>query len=587
MIHHFSQIYQNEAELLQFLTDEVMLEALNRSQSILVQIYTSETDHSFISQLSNLIAQYIPQATIVGSSTIGEIAHGELVTNGTVIGITTFETSNITAISLACENGSETQTGRELGRLIEQHNSIICGVLLLSTPLTINATDLVNGLNETTADYPKFGGGAGDYASLDYSQVYCHPHSYEQGAVAVILSGEDLHIDMDTYLGWRALSRTMEITKVTDLVVDEIDHKPAFSVYERYLGIQNDDNFFMNALEFPILLDRRDGMIARVPVFSTEDGGLQFVADVHEGETFRIGYGDLDLIVQSAESTHNNMANFSPQTIFLFTCGCRRFLMQDGVNMETKPFENLSPTFGFYTYGEFYGNQSLSLLNSTMVVVGIREGKPSKPKRVSHILSTQRSPDFDDPYANKHVRVVSRLMRFIDAVTSELEASHLEASRLSTTDHLTQLANRNRLDQVLEEQFIQAQRYNRTFSIILLDMDRFKSVNDEHGHLIGDKVLVQLAKVLRKNTRQVDTVGRWGGEEFMVIVPHCDLEQTALLAEKIRESIANTDFIPVGQKTASFGISTYMREDDITSLINRADLGLYEAKMNGRNQVRF
>lgn len=183
------------------------------------------------------------------------------------------------------------------------------------------------------------------------------------------------------------------------------------------------------------------------------------------------------------------------------------------------------------------------------------------------------------------MRVVSRLLSFINAVTAELEASNREATKLSITDPLTQLVNRVRLEQVLNEWLNMARRYETPFSVILLDMDHFKSINDTFGHLVGDDVLVRIAQILTHNTRSVDTVGRWGGEEFLVIAPNTNLEEAKHLAEKLRHAIETTDIFIVGCQTASFGVATYTSSDDPHKLIARADAAMYAAKRGGRNRV--
>jgi diguanylate cyclase (GGDEF)-like protein len=166
-----------------------------------------------------------------------------------------------------------------------------------------------------------------------------------------------------------------------------------------------------------------------------------------------------------------------------------------------------------------------------------------------------------------------------------LEQLNLELERLSVTDKLTGLFNRVRLDAVLNGEIDRAARSGRPFGVILLDIDHFKQVNDEHGHQVGDQVLQGVAGLLAGNTRKVDTVGRWGGEEFLIICPHVDMEGIAQLAEKLRQAIAGHDFPVVGQKTASFGVCTYWPDDHANSLVARADAALYAAKHQGRNRV--
>lgn len=156
---------------------------------------------------------------------------------------------------------------------------------------------------------------------------------------------------------------------------------------------------------------------------------------------------------------------------------------------------------------------------------------------------------------------------------------------LSITDRLTGLFNRLKLDELFALHLNIARRYKREFSIVLLDIDKFKSVNDNYGHQVGDSVLQELAHILKENIRGEDAVGRWGGEEFLILLPSCNNDEALILAEKVRYLIECYSFLTVGQKTASFGVSTYHDGDDEKSMVARADEALYRAKENGRNRV--
>ena len=153
------------------------------------------------------------------------------------------------------------------------------------------------------------------------------------------------------------------------------------------------------------------------------------------------------------------------------------------------------------------------------------------------------------------------------------------------TDALTGLNNRMKLDEALEGELGLAQRYRQTFAIVMLDIDHFKKVNDTHGHLIGDAVLKQVAGLLRGSLRKTDVPGRWGGEEFLVLLPQQDWRHAAMIAEKLRAAIASASFPEVGRVTASFGVSEYAAGDTVASLVKRADEALYRAKNQGRNRV--
>lgn len=156
---------------------------------------------------------------------------------------------------------------------------------------------------------------------------------------------------------------------------------------------------------------------------------------------------------------------------------------------------------------------------------------------------------------------------------------------LSVTDHLTGLFNRSKLDAVLGYEIPQSRRYQTPLSVILIDIDHFKEVNDIYGHLVGDQVLQELSTILKSNGRSTDTIGRWGGEEFLIILPKTDLAGAREHAEHIRQLIESHDFPVVGHKSASFGISMLEEDDTHASLVDRSDQALYRAKTGGRNRV--
>ena len=157
--------------------------------------------------------------------------------------------------------------------------------------------------------------------------------------------------------------------------------------------------------------------------------------------------------------------------------------------------------------------------------------------------------------------------------------------RLAEEDYLTKLYNRRKIHEVVENEILRSRRYNSTFAVILLDIDNFKKTNDTFGHNIGDKLLVDIANIIRQTIRESDIAGRWGGEEFLVFCPQTGADGAFALAEKLRTNIAKYEFEEVGYKTASFGVAQIERSDTVQGLISRADTALYGAKNAGKNMV--
>jgi diguanylate cyclase (GGDEF)-like protein len=172
----------------------------------------------------------------------------------------------------------------------------------------------------------------------------------------------------------------------------------------------------------------------------------------------------------------------------------------------------------------------------------------------------------------------------------ELVEANRQLEKISTTDALTGLANRRYLLENFNVECERAKRYGHYFSILLIDVDFFKKVNDTYGHICGDMVLRQTADILRKTVRSTDFVARYGGEEFLVLLPETDNKQTRVIAEKLRHEVELHRIIFEEKSlsiTISIGIATYPDIDscDSVQLLKAADLALYDAKRNGRNRV--
>lgn len=172
------------------------------------------------------------------------------------------------------------------------------------------------------------------------------------------------------------------------------------------------------------------------------------------------------------------------------------------------------------------------------------------------------------------------------SVGSDITAKK-ELETLSTTDQLTGISNRRNLDELLIRTVEQSKRYSRPVSLLMIDIDHFKNVNDTYGHQIGDLTLQCVATILRENIRDSDNIGRFGGEEFMIICPETTQEAAVRLAEKLRSVIDGFSFATLGYTTVSIGVAQLYSDDTVEQWIKKADDALYHAKQNGRNRVEI
>lgn len=191
------------------------------------------------------------------------------------------------------------------------------------------------------------------------------------------------------------------------------------------------------------------------------------------------------------------------------------------------------------------------------------------------------------PELEARVRSMLRIKRLQD----ELELKNRELERLSISDGLTGLFNHRHIHELLHDEFERTKRSGESLGIAMIDFDHFKQVNDTYGHLAGDRVLVQLADILRLTTREIDRIGRYGGEEFLVILPGTAIEAGAKFVERLRGTVAKHDF-QIGREepirmTVSAGVACYPHPGvpTLETLVKLADEALYAAKDAGRNRV--
>lgn len=185
---------------------------------------------------------------------------------------------------------------------------------------------------------------------------------------------------------------------------------------------------------------------------------------------------------------------------------------------------------------------------------------------------------------------------FIEPVFNDGKIIGYQAVRLNITeqklleniaesDNLTGLLNRYKTDILLKEYWHDFFSYQHPFSIIMVDLDNFKQVNDLYGHPAGDIVLQKTAEIFLKIVRQTDKIGRWGGEEFLILLPKTTYQQAFSLAKRLRKGLYDYEYKNIGHRTASFGVACMDEKDTIESLIAKADKALYDAKKLGKNRV--
>ncbi|MBI5894008.1 MAG: diguanylate cyclase [Deltaproteobacteria bacterium] len=233
------------------------------------------------------------------------------------------------------------------------------------------------------------------------------------------------------------------------------------------------------------------------------------------------------------------------------------------------------------------GDFSVSLPVKSMDELGIlQENFNLMVKRLNHanneIKGYAQNLEHEVILRTKELQLTLKELKDEIAIRKETEE---KLKVMATTDSLTGIYNRRKFEELLEIETQRAVRYKTPLSLIEFDIDYFKDINDTHGHLAGDDVLVEITKLISENIRDIDIFARWGGEEFMIIVPHNEIEGARILAEKLRTIVEGHRITGIGAVTCSFGAAQFNEGDTFDSFIKRTDDALYDAKRSGRNKV--
>jgi diguanylate cyclase (GGDEF)-like protein len=181
---------------------------------------------------------------------------------------------------------------------------------------------------------------------------------------------------------------------------------------------------------------------------------------------------------------------------------------------------------------------------------------------------------------------ISSLNMHLERERQALAEANQRLEQLAHFDPLTHVWNRYRIEEAINAELVAAKRYAAAFALLLFDVDNFKQINDTHGHSVGDDVLVALARLVEGSLRGCDRLGRWGGEEFIVLATHSDVDAAMGLAERLRSLVAELSIAGLEQSiTVSIGVAVWQPGDSCKTLISRADDAMYRAKHGGRNRV--
>lgn len=400
------------------------------------------------------------------------------------------------------------------------------------------------------------------------------------GVAAVVFHGAALDVCVTRNFGWHTLGREIQASRVDGCTIKELDGGMPLKIYERYFGIRGDGNFSSDAALFPLCFEEADDSVsARVPIKIEEGSGeLTFGLPMREGTKFRLAYGDPYAILSRAAENAHVLADFSPQAIIGTACVGHYLLLGDDVVCEMTACEGL-PSAVSFVFGEVRrAGEKIVPANLNVMLVGMKENPANTP---------------DIRFQPKHVaqlsynrKMLAFMSHFIRVTEAELHSANQRLTQLASRDALTNLLNRREMERLLKDAVVYAQEHKTPLSVMLIDIDHFKDVNDTYGHDMGDRVLLTVAEAISGTIRGSDAGCRWGGDEFFVILQDAPLEVAGRVSDRIRRRVEEAH-MPFGSYiTVSVGVARFdAAHENELQLFKNADEALYRAKKAGRNAV--
>ncbi len=556
-------------------------------KSILFHLYSILFSEEQIKQVQDSILEIFADAKIGGTSSSGDICDGHLAEYGMVIAVSAFESTEARTHLLRCEEGKERDLGIKVRSIIDSTENIKAAELFV-TLKTINSRKILEEVELCNPEVKIFGGGsAGVKISDTETKVFDEKEVINDGVMLITYAGDNLNVDIHHAIGWKPLGRDLIATKIEGKRLYELNGVPATQIYSKYLDIHADETFFNNILEFPLMTWQHGQSVLRLPFScNSEDGSINLAAELDKGAHVNLSYGDPDVIRADVEALTGIVRDFAPEAIFLYSCGVRRLYWKYLLNKETGPFSKFAPVCGYYSSGEIMRvGRILIEHHVTLIAISMREGELDK-SGIASVGDKSVASDMEHKM-HEQISIVRRLANFINVTAAELREANDELQKMADTDALTGLNNRRMIDKLVRTALLHAEAFNISLILGIIDIDDFKYVNDTYGHSVGDKVLVTIAGILKERIGKFNSsmVGRWGGEEFLFILPNITMDDAVKLLDDIRKSVEKTEFEEVGHRTISVGLTAYESSDSADDVFQRADEALYEAKGTGKNKI--
>ena len=554
------------------------------SPTMYFQIHSAILEPEKLKPIWDFLDRFFPDVPWVGNSTSGNIVDCEVSTDISVSAVI-FEkpTSKFTVRQYDYSRESVGGIAQNVVK-VTKDNPWVKAVEIYHCISPFSTTALCEGLDDLSSEIQVFGGivCSPDITSPN-SCVFSSEGGYTRsGLLVLFFGGPEFYVDSRKISGWKPIGRNFHVTRSEGNILYELGGIPAYEVYNKYLNIKNDQNFFYNALEFPMLYEHNGVSIVRAPGSSNPDGSLTMSSDIDEGSIIRLSYGEPGLIVDRIREESEKCGEFGPQVQHIFSCAARKaFWSQREPTYEITPFKGLASSTGFFSHGEFLREKGhLNQHNITLVIASMREG-PAVGKKRERADDIRAEMTTRLPLAARMATFIRETSFELEQINSKLRVMNEHLQDVATTDSLTGLENRLAFDELLKN-IAQEDSDAGNWTMVLMDVNGLKYANDTFGHQAGDVLIVAAGKSIKKAYGLHGNCFRIGGDEFAVVTK-APLDSLFLLYTNLQKSIEEYNKDALYHLSIAVGESRLRSDSGIRKSISdwkmEADLNMYRDKV--------
>lgn len=554
------------------------------SPTMYFQIHSAILEPEKLKPIWNILDRFFPDVPWVGNSTSGNIVDCEVSTDISVSAVI-FEkpTSKFTVRQYDYSRESVGGIAQNVVK-VTKDNPWVKAVEIYHCISPFSTTALCEGLDDLSSEIQVFGGivCSPDITSPN-SCIFSSEGGYTRsGLLVLFFGGPEFYVDSRKISGWKPIGRNFHVTRSEGNILYELGGIPAYEVYNKYLNIKNDQNFFYNALEFPMLYEHNGVSIVRAPGSSNPDGSLTMSSDIDEGSIIRLSYGEPGLIVDRIREESEKCGEFGPQVQHIFSCAARKaFWSQREPTYEITPFKGLASSTGFFSHGEFLREKGhLNQHNITLVIASMREG-PAVGKKRERADDIRAEMTTRLPLAARMATFIRETSFELEQINSKLRVMNEHLQDVATTDSLTGLENRLAFDELLKN-IAQEDSDAGNWTMVLMDVNGLKYANDTFGHQAGDVLIVAAGKSIKKAYGLHGNCFRIGGDEFAVVTK-APLDSLFLLYTNLQKSIEEYNKDALYHLSIAVGESRLRSDSGIRKSISdwkmEADLNMYRDKV--------